>query len=214
MKHMYRIIAVVGIVLVALFVMHDIAEARGGRSFGGSRRSFSRPKSGGGLFSKPRRQTSPLSKRQQTSPLSQRQQTSTSRPRTSFGGTRLSSGQDYRKSYGTPRKSEPVRMAGQTAGSPRYVAHYYGGMGDRFMTGYMMGATSMWWYTPFHPAFYYSRPYIVHNTDGTQEVYPPTFSFSKVLLAIVIIGGIAFVVYVIVRNVRRKKQVAYTSSFS
>lgn len=204
MKRMYRIIAVAGILLVGLFVLHDVAEARGGkRSFGGSRRSFSSPKSSNRSFSKPRQQMAPS-----------RQQTATPRQRTSFGGSRLSSGQDYRKSYGTPRKSEPVRTTGQTAGSPGYVAHYYGGMGDRFMMGYMMGTASMWWYTPFHPAFYYSRPYVVQNANGTQEVYPPTFSFGKVLLVIVIVGGVAFIGYVVVRNMRRRKQVAHSSSFS
>lgn len=203
MKSTYKWFAVIGMLLIALFVMHDVAEARGGRrSFGGSRRSFSRPKSNDRLFSKPRQ------------PSALRQKTSAPKQRTSFGGTRLSSGQSYRKSYGTPRKSEPIQMKGQTTGSPRYVAHYYGGMGDRFMMGYMMGSASMWWYTPFHPAFYYSRPYVVQNADGTQEVYPPTFSLGKVLLMVVIIGGVAFVGYVVVRNIRQRKRMVYTSSFS
>lgn len=203
MKITYKWLAIIGVFLIALFVMHDVAEARGGRrSFGGSRRSFSRPQSSPRSFSKPRQQS--------TVP----RQTATSKPKTSFGGTRLSSGQNYRKSYGTPRKTEPVQMKGQTAGSPQYVAHYYGGMGDRFMMGYMMGSASMWWYTPFHPAFYYSRPYVVQNANGTQEVYPPTFSWGKVLLIVVLVGGVAFVGYVVVRNIRRRKQAVYTSSFS
>ncbi len=196
-----------GLVLMALLFVHDTAEARrgGGRSFGGSRRSYTAPRS------TPRTATPPRSSTRQPSATTPR---TSAKPRSSFGGTRLSSGDQYRKSYGVPRKSEQVRLPNQAAGSPGYTVHRYGGMGDGFMMGYMMGSVPFMWSMPFHPAFYYSRPYVVQNADGTKEVYPPTFSWGTLLLVLVIAGGAVFVIYVVVRNRRRRRMDTATSSFS
>ena len=193
--------------LMALLFVHETAEARrgGGRSFGGSRRSYTAPRSTPRTYTKPRSSTQPPT----ATPRS-----TTTRPRNSFGGTRLSSGADYRKSYGVPRKSEQVRLPNQAAGSPGYTVHRYGGMGDGFMMGYMMGSVPFMWSMPFHPAFYYSRPYVVENADGSKEVYPPTFSWGKLLLVVVIVAGVAFLVYVVVRNRRLRRQQTATTSFS
>jgi hypothetical protein len=202
-----RWFAILGIFLIAFLLMSEVAEARrsggsrGGGSFGGSRRSYSQPRSAPRSFSSPRQRTSTP------------RQTQTVKPRTSFGGTRLSSGQAYRKSYGIPRRTEQVRVPNQAANSPGVTAHYYGGMGDRFMMGYMMGSTSWLWFTPFHPAFYYSRPHVVENSDGTREVYPPTFSWGTVFLVVLVVGGIAYIGYVIIRNRRKRTHQYSTSSF-
>lgn len=207
-----RWFAMLGLVLMALMFVHDTAEARksGSRSFGGSRRSYTAPRST--PRSMPRTFTSP---RSQTRQPSVAPRTTTAKPRSSFGGTRLQSSTQYRKSYGVPRRSEQVRLPNQTAGSPNYTVHRYGGMSDGFMMGYMMGSVPFMWSTPFHPAFYYSRPYIVENADGTKEVYPPTFSFVKLVVVLLIVGGVVFVVYVVVRNLRRRRRVdTATSSFS
>lgn len=193
-----RWFAILGIALMAFMLLSETAEARRGRSFGGSRRSFSRPKSTPRSTPRQRTQT----------------RTTTPKPKTSFGGTRLSSGQSYRKSYGVPRRTEQVRLPNnRTAGSPGVTAHYYGGMGDRFMMGYMMGTTSWLWFTPFHPAFYYSRPYEVQNANGTREVYPPTFSWGTVFLVVLVVGGLIFIGYVVIRNRRNRAQQVKASSF-
>ncbi len=198
-----RWFAMLGLVLMALFFAHDVAEARrgGGRSFGGSRRSYSTPRSAPRSYSTPR-----------STPRTSTPRTAT-KPRNSFGGTRLSSSDQYRKSYGVPRKSEQMRLPNQAAGSPGYTVHRYGGMGDGFMMGYMMGSAPFMWSMPFHPAFYYSRPYVVENPDGTKEVYPPTFSLGKLLLVLMVVGGVVFIVYVVVRNRRRRVDTS-ASSFS
>jgi len=72
------------------------------------------------------------------------------------------------------------------------------------MTGYAMGRMSWMWYTPFHPAFYYSPPPYVVRNDGVVEYYPPTFSFGKLFFTLFIVGIIVFVIYVIIKN-RRKR---------
>jgi len=177
-------ILIVFVVLILLFP--DILEAkRGGRSFGGSRRSFSSRQ-----YS---RQPSGTSQNQANRLGTQR--------KTSFGGTRLSSSQSYTKKYGVPRRTA---SAGTTPGIPKnYVVHQYSGYGNSLMMGYLMGHSSLLWIMPFHPAFYYSKPYYVENPDGTMEVYPPTFSIERVLITILIVAGI---VYFILTAIKRRKQ--------
>ena len=191
MKLKNRIRTFLGIFLIGLvltlFVAPEIAEARrGGRSFGG-RRSYSKQSK------KPRSaQRSLRSKR--TVPPSKR---------TSFGGTRLNSAKDYTGKYGTPRKTQTIQGKNAAGQPQRYVTHHYGGYGSTLMTGYMMGTTSWLWMMPFHPAFYYSRPYYANNADGTMAVYPPRFSFGKLFFTLLIAGGIIFIV---VRMIRKRKQ--------
>lgn len=185
-----------------------IAEARrgGSRSFGGSRssgRSFGGSKS----FRSPSRSfSSPSRKPSYTQP-------NTSKPRSSFGGSRFSSGTDYRNRYGTPRRSTPQTISGPN-GRQNVVVHSYGGMSDGFMMGYMMGHTSWMWMTPFHPAFYYSRPHYVTGANGVTEVYPPTFSFLNLILGLVIIGAILYILYRIFFRRRRNNVMMSDSSFS
>lgn len=177
-------ILVVFVVLILLFP--DILEARrGGRSFGGSRRSFSSRQYN--------RQPSRTSQNQTKRLGTQR--------KTSFGGTRLSSSQSYTSKYGVPRRTAP---AGTTQGIPKnYVVHQYSGYGNSLMMGYLMGHSSLLWMMPFHPAFYYTKPYYVENPDGTMEVYPPTFSIERVFITILIIAGI---IYFIFTTIKRRKQ--------
>ncbi|HPI18927.1 MAG TPA: hypothetical protein PKY56_01020 [Candidatus Kapabacteria bacterium] len=196
-----KVISIVFLVLMLL--MPDILEARGGRgfgggrSFGGSRRSFSNRQ-----YSRQPSRTSPT----------QSNRMGTSQRKTSFGGTRLSSSQNYTKKYGTPRRTAP---AGTTPGVPKnYVVHQYGGYGNSLMMGYLMGQSSFLWMMPFHPAFYYSKPYYVENPDGTMEVYPPTFSFEKVIITIIILAGIVFIIRAIIKRKRQyNNQQSSQSSF-
>jgi hypothetical protein len=81
------------------------------------------------------------------------------------------------------------------------MVHSYGGYTDGLMMGYLMGRTSAMWYTPFHPAFYYSRPVYVNNPDGTMEVYPPTFSFFRLFLGLAVLG---LIVWLVMRFFRRR----------
>lgn len=184
--------------VTALFVMPDIAEAhRGGRSFGGSRRSFSR------------KSTPKTSKSRSTR---QAQSRLPANKRTSFGGSRMTSAKQYTSKYGTPRKTQTITGKNAAGQSQRYVMHSYGGYGSSLMTGYMMGTTSWMWMMPFHPAFYYSRPYYVNNPDGTMGVYPPTFSWSKLIFTIIIVAAIAWIIYRIVRSKKQKGSRSYSQS--
>lgn len=192
---------------LVVFLAPDIAEARrgGGRSFGGSRRSFT-PKRNA-----PRQQNKKLQRNRTQS------QNRTSAKPSSFGGKRLNSANDYTSKYGTPRKSSTVSKPGANGKNTNYVVHSYGGYGSGLMTGYMMGAIPFMWYTPFHPAFYYSRPYEVEKEDGSVEVYPPTFSFGKLFFMLIMIGVIIFVVRRIIqlRRGTNLKTAPYSSgSFS
>jgi hypothetical protein len=178
------------IALLWLLIGNDVLNARGGRggSFGGSR-SF-------GRSSPSRTSSAPRSS------FGGSRATSLSGGRSSsFSATKMNASRDYTTKYGAPRRT----VAGNTmAGVPgNYRMNDYGGFSSGLMMGYMMGNTSMMWSMPFHPAFYYSRPYYVTNPDGTVGVYPPTFSFAKLFFTLIIVGGIAYIIYVIIRNRRR-----------
>ncbi|MBI3258403.1 MAG: hypothetical protein HYZ54_02815 [Ignavibacteriae bacterium] len=176
----------------------------GGRSFGGSRggssRSYSRPSSPS--YSRP------------SSPSTSFGRSSSPTPRSSFRGNRLNSSSDYTRSYGIPRQSTRMALPNGTGANQNYVVHNYGGRGDGFMMGYMMGSIPFMWHTPFHPAYYYSRPSYVTMPDGSVEVYPPTFSYSTLIFTL-LVGGL--IVYIIVRIIRSRSRAGTdysNSSFS
>lgn len=178
----------------------DIFDARRGGG-GGSRRS--------GSIGGSRRSSSSSSSRSRST-------TTTSKPRTdpkktpSFGGSRTTKAAAQKK-YGTPRKTETI-TGKNAAGQPvSYRMNSYGGYGSGLMTGYMMGATPFYWSMPFHPAFYYSRPVYVSNPDGSMDVYPPRFSFGKLLITLIIIAAIIFIIRRIIKN--RKANSYSQSSF-
>jgi hypothetical protein len=132
--------------------------------------------------------------------------------RSSFGGTRLNSARDYTARYGVPRKVQSLQGS-NAAGLPQnYIIHNYGGYGSSLMTGYLLGTTSWMWMMPFHPAFYYTRPYEVTNPDGTISVYPPTFSFGRLLFALFIVGGIVYIIYRAISNRKNRASRAYSQS--
>ena len=179
--------------VLTLFVAPEIVEARrGGRGFG---RSFGRSRRS---YSKPKRQTQ---SRRRGTPRSRNSKAMRSAKRPSFGGTRMKSSKQYTRKYGTPRKTETRTMKNAQGKKQRYVMNNYGGYGSGLMTGYMMGSitSSMMW-MPWRGAFYYSKPYYVDNPDGTVSVYPPTFSWTKILFLIIIIGAIIFIVRKLIFN--------------
>lgn len=171
---------------------------RGGRGFGGSRRSFGSRRSSRNSPSKSAR--------------SSRSTPKTSPKAPSFGGNRISSSQAKQR-YGVPSKTTPVTKKSATGQNTNYVMHHYGGYSSGLMTGYMMGSTSWMWMMPFHPAFYYSRPNYVENADGTVSVYPPTFSFGKLLMTLIIIGVIVYFVRAYFRNKNRVNETSNQGSF-
>jgi hypothetical protein len=179
--------------------------SRGG-SFGGSRsygRSYSAPRSPSRSFGGSRnnysRQSQPFGSRGTTRPSSG----SYGSQRNTFGGSRLNSSSDYTSRYGVPRKSESQRI-NTPNGATNYTIHRYGGMGDGFMMGYMMGAIFWYYSMPFHPAYYYSRPYTVANPDGTTSVYPGTFQWGSLFFVLLVVGGGGYILYVWLRNRRRR----------
>jgi hypothetical protein len=190
------------VALMWLFIAPDILEARrgsrgGSRSFGGSRSKTTK--------------TTQKTKTPAKKPTSTAQRNTGPKP--SFGGTRMNTSKDYTQKYGAPRKAEARTLKNAQGQDQRYVMNSYGGYGSGLMTGYMMGATPFLWATPFHPAFYYSRPYYVNNPDGTIGVYPPTFSWSKVFFTLIVVGIIVYIIYVIIRNKKRKARSDSQSSF-
>lgn len=189
--------AFIALVVLILFVAPDFADARRGggsrRSFGGSKRSTSRQQPKSSFGGKKSTQT-------RTPATAQRK----AMPKT--GGNALSSSKAYTSKYGTPRKTETRTMKDASGQTRQYRVNDYGGYGSGLMTGYMMGSVPFMWSMPFHPAFYYSKPYYATNPDGTVSVYPPTFNASKLIFTIIIAAVIIYIIYAIVRNARRKKR--------
>jgi len=206
-------------VIVAVFLMilpDDLAAQRRGGSFGG-RRSYSAPRStprsmprsggsrsfGGSRRSTDRRSLPPSGRQYGSRPTTRTSRTPVGTGSNAFGGSRLSSSRDYTSRYGTPRRTETRAIPGAT-GATNYTVHRYGGMGDGFMMGYMMGAIPWYYHMPFHPAFYYSRPYTVANPDGTVGVYPGTFQWGTLLFILLLVGGGGYILYVYLRQKRKR----------
>lgn len=172
---------------VFVFLSPEFAEARRGGSFGGSR--------GFGRSSRSAPRSSFFNSK---SSSSKKSFSSPSRSRSSFGGTRMSS-QQAKMKYGTPRKVQAQKIY-KNGVATNYRFNNYGGYSSGLMTGYMMGHTSWMWSMPFHPAFYYSRPVVVNNPDGTVDVYPPSFSFMKLIIGLIFL----LVIFLIIRSFIRK----------
>lgn len=158
-------------------------DMRRGRGFGG-RRSTRR--------STPRRSTN-KSKSNQTRSRSRAAAKPQSKRAPSFGGKRMTKSQATQR-YGTPRRTQKVNAKNSQGVSQPYVVNHYGGYSSGLMMGYMMGSSMWYWSMPFHPAYYYSRPTYVENSDGSVEVYPPTFSWGRVFFTLILIGAIIFVI--------------------
>jgi len=201
---------ILGILLLTitlfLLISPDMAYSRrsfGRRSFGGRSRSR--------LFRSPKRAKRPRSSfGSKRSRSSLRKMTPSQRAARSFGGKRLGNAKQYTSKYGVPRKSF-TKSFNRNGISRNYVFHSYGGYGSGLMTGYLMGRTSWLWFTPFHPAFYYTRPYYVDNPDGTVGVYPPTFSFSKLIFTILVFAVIIYIIIVVIKS--KKSNRSSGSSF-
>ncbi len=185
----------IAIFALCIFLLPDVAEARRGGSFGGSRGgSFRGSRSSGGLFkSSPSRSSSNKSFGG----------TSTRKSGSSFGGTRSMTKQQAQAKYGTPRKVQNGTFRDANGRMSNYRMNDYGGYSSGLMHGYMMGMTPWYWSMPLHPAFFYSRPTYIYNADGTYDVYPPTFSFMKLLLTLVIVAAIIFIIRAIIKSRRR-----------
>lgn len=209
------LIALVVALFTMVFPLDTLAQRRGGGSFGGSRgggRSFSSPR-GGGSFGGSRRSAP---SRPSTAPRSGSGSSSrygnAPTQRNSFGGSRMGSSGDYTSRYGTPRATTRQSVPG-AGGTTNYTVNRYGGMGDGFMMGYMMGSIPWYWSMPFHPAYYYSRPYTAANPDGTTAIYPGTFQWGTLFFTLLLIGGVLFILYVWMKN-RRRKRLGFASSSS
>lgn len=218
-----------------LIILPTISDAqRRGGSFGGSRgggsRSYSAPRSSGGSsFGGSRGSTAPRNSGGgfwgNSSSQNRNRTGSNSSPNGSFGSpsysqrngnlqrgvqggammNSMNNPQQYTSRYGTPRRTETRSYTGNDGVSRNYNYNNYGGYGDGLMMGYMMGHSSWMWAMPFHPAFYYSRPYTAVAPDGTVQVYPPTFSFGTLIFTLLIVGAIGYVIYVIIRSRRRAR---------
>lgn len=227
----------VGFLFIALMAIialsPDFAEAKssfaskrsGSKSFGGSRSSSykntpSAPRSSfGGSKSSSPQSTAPRSSfggsKSTPSPAMSPSASSFSNRASSFGGRSMSRDQAQMK-YGTPRRTETRSYRDNNGMNVNYRMHDYGGFGSGYasglMTGYMMGHSSWYWRTPFHPAYYYSAPVYAVGHDGVPEMYPPVFSFVKLLFTLIVIAAIIFIIMILIKS--RKRRSLNSSSFS
>ena len=200
------------VLTVALVVpMFSVADAqrRGGGSFGGGGRSFGgggsfgggrssggsfgggRSFGGGGSFGSGGSGSSFGGGRSFSTPG----RTGSS----SFGGGRSSSSFGRSGSFGSPgfTSSRSVNYNGRSYGTQQYMnngrsyhAIYGGGFGDYWYR-------PAWYYwTPFHPAFYFGGPTYMSDGGGGGYYAPGGFSFFRL-----IVGGLmlAFIVWLVVR---------------
>jgi hypothetical protein len=198
------LVGVVTLLTFSFLVLPDLEAGGRGGSFGGSRGGR------GGSFGGSRSYRSYSSPRYNSSPSASPRYNGGS----SFGGSRgsssmmrggrMNSAQDYTRSYGVPRRTETTPFRGSDGVSRNYVFNNYGGYADGLMTGYAMGRMSWMWFTPFHPAFYYTAPPYVVRPDGTMEYYPPTFSFTTLFFTLLIAAVVVYVIVVMIRNRRRR----------
>lgn len=183
------------------FRLDKFMEARrgGGRSGG----SFGRSRSRSSSSSAPRRSTSP-------STSSRRSLSGNPAKTPSFGGTRMSKSEATAK-YGVPRKQSTITSNNQLGQPVNYRVNDYGGFSSGLMTGYMMGNMSWWMMAP---AMFYSRPIYVENQDGTVDVYPPTLSVGKILIAIIIIAAIVMIIRAVIKSRKQlRARETHQSSF-
>ncbi len=162
-------------------------EARrgGSRSFGGSRRS-----------------SSSRSSRSKSNTRTSRSNLKPAPPakKPSFGGTRMSSSAAKAK-YGTPRKTSTVTSKNSLGENVNYRVNDYGGFSSGLMMGYMTGQmTSMMWMG----SLFYTRPAYVTREDGATSVYPPSFSFTRLIIFLLVI----YIVYRIIKSIIGKKKPA------
>jgi hypothetical protein len=226
MKHLYRVFFALACIVMLAFPFEALSQrsSKSGGSFGGSRssgRSYSTPRSsprsGGGSFggsrsrSRSERYAAPPSRNSSPSaaPYSAPRRSASPSVQNSFGGTRLQSSQEYTSRYGTPRRTEK-RSLPLGGSKSNYIVHSYGGMGDGFMMGYLMGSAPWYYHMPFHPAYYYSAPYTVVNPDGTTSVYPGQFSAGTLVFTILLLGGGGYIIYVWYRTRKRRLTVGST----
>ena len=216
MMKRFLVLSTLVLALLAWVIPTDaLAQRRGGGSFGGSRgggygRSFRSPSSGRSFGGSRTRQAPPPSRNAPGSNAPTGRFGNAPTSRNAFGGSRMNRPADYTGRYGAPRATERQSFRGQSGTSTNYVVNRYGGMGDGFMMGYMMGSIPWYWSMPFHPAFYFSRPYTHANPDGSVGVYPPTFQWGTLIITLLVVGGLLFIGYVWLRN--RRRRMAYTTS--
>jgi hypothetical protein len=124
----------------------------------------------------------------------------------SFGGRRISASQAKAK-YGTPRKTQTVQAKNQAGNMTQYRVHSYGGFSSGLMMGYMTGnMTSMMWMG----SLFYTRPAYVTNPDGMTSVYPPTFSWTRFFIFLIVI----YVIYRIIKAIIRSRKKGATAGGS
>lgn len=173
----------------------EFIEARrggGSRSFGGRSSRSSRSRSNKKSFGNKR--SSSKSNLKPAAPAK----------KPSFGGTRMSASQAKAK-YGTPRKTSTVSAKNSLGNNTQYRVNNYGGFSSGLMMGYMTGQmTSMMWMG----SLFYSRPVYVTNENGMTSVYPPTFSFTRLLIFLIVI----YVVYRIIKAIVKSRKPSGGSS--
>lgn len=179
------------------FNLTEFIEARRGGGGGRSGGSFGRSRSS----AQPRNQQPARAQRSSSLP-------SNPAKTPSFGGKRITKEQAIAK-YGVPRRTSEVVANNQLGQQMNYRLNDYGGFSSGLMYGYMMG-NMVWWMTI--PAFFYSKPVYAENSDGSVDVYPPTFDFGKLLVTLIILFAIIYIIRAIIFS-RKNSRETQQSSF-
>lgn len=160
--------------LMLALMPEDAFARRGGGSFGGARSSRSFNSSSRGSSFGGSRSSGAVSRSSNSSG-------------SSFGGNRATQ-YSARQQYGIPRKVETHTTRDANGISRNYQVNDYGGYSSGLMRGYVAGSVSSYMnWLPWYGAFWYSRPTYVTNPDGTVGVYPPTFSYTKLIFFLLVI---------------------------
>ena len=194
--------------LDGLFNWKESIDSRGG-SFGGSRGGGSRGGSFGRSRSSSPSRPSAAPRTSTPSRSSAPALRSTPSKSPSFGGSRVTPEHAQAK-YGVPRRTQMITSNNQMGQPMNYRVNDYGGFSSGLMMGYMMGSMPWWMHGP---AMFYSRPVYVEQPDGSVDVYPPTFSFGKFLLALLVIFAIIFIIVRIISAKKRLNARTSQSSF-
>ena len=116
----------------------------------------------------------------------------------SFGSSGIVSSTTTRPGY---YNRTPLTTSNYYYNGSYYPAYGYGGWGSRY--SYAWGSPAWYYWTPFHPAFYYSPPVYYNGV-----VYPGGFSWTHLLLSLLFF---AVVFWIVARLLFRRGGVRYTT---
>lgn len=110
--------------------------------------------------------------------------------------------QDALDYYGKPRKTELITAKSGNS----YIVNTFSNYASKLLIDYIEDNTSFFWSMPFSFAFYYSKPNYVKNSDGSIELYPPIFSYSKLLFIFFALIAAGYILNTYLKIKKERKQ--------